>query len=760
MALIPRGQQTVRMQVTSPVSAVPTNGDRSMQALAQFGDTVERVGRGLLENQRRVQIARGTDALNEATRVSLAEAQQRAQADGSDLAKVYDDLAGPRIAEVQSQFGSDPVVGDELQRYNERVGKQIGTDLTIKRFQMLEKSNYDGLQEIGDRAAERLRQNPNEDLATAEMKNYGATLDQMVQSGGMSAENALKARQEYSSKAALSLISGLEEKNQLGKALTFLQATADNTSTDLDPAQARALGFIDSREASALEAKGETFKVANFTKGDKVKLNPEIAVLMQSLTPRQKEQLTDNLKAKMRENTQIRMGDLNAQINGFQAFAAAGGDYTEKDVAALKAQINSVPHLTKQARVRLMDEVNTADVLNKQVKLMQITPRSQWGKILETADVKIAGASLGDPDPAMQAAGKDFAVAGNRAKAKERLLTTMQIVAKQQNEDPAAFVQKDPQLQMLYRGTKDDDPAATANYLRQSFAKQNYLGIPPDNVRALSKSEAIDYGMQLKYQTSSGEMNTYMAGLQRKYGEYFPKVMQEISATDPTLKGTESAVYAPPEIRGQILDVLKNRPVINEAFSKLPRMTYKQDLINQNIRSEVLSDLNRAVMDSSDGAQGQGVVNTLQELVELKVKSDLNYDPSQDVKTLVQKAKADIIDRQYSIVSAVNSSILMPKQINGIPLSEQAVENFATDFSSQEGLKKLSLATPKSFEANGQGDAWLGYVEERGRWVTNADQTGIKLVVIQPNGSKVQVYNKYGKPVERSFQRIMTYGGE
>lgn len=764
MAIIPRGNQTVRLTPNAPVPIAGTSDARiTGEAMAQFGEGLNRIGGNLLEADRRLKMAESSDRLRDIAQLSMEEATRLAKPDGSDLQDQFYKIAGPQVEKVEQDYaGFDPRLQRELGATIQRFKSNIDTDLGIKRLRMLETNNFNRLESLGERSADRIRENPNEGMLGAEMAAYNSTLSQMATTGGLSADNALKARKSFGERAALGYIEGLETQKLYGKALSFLQANHEdpNLFTEVDPDTAVKSGLIDPREAETLKAKGESYKMATLTKGDKVKLTPEMTAAMQSLAPEQKARLIDQMQAKLQEETQMRLSDMNAQLEGLEYVSLSGGEVHMPSVTKLRNEINENANLPMAAKRRAMDKINSAIAVNQQVRIAANTPRSKWDALIGKTDGAMTRAQMEAAgfDPRMAETSGDFAVQANRARNREAFKNTLAALRKRQDDDPVqTLTQGDSSLTRAYRGSLDGNPGGTQTFIRQVLAKQAYLGVPASKQKVLANDQAAQLALQFSQAKDPGMISQRVKELQAQYGDYFPRVMNEVAAENSELKGIEAAVYAPESIRGQVIDTIKNQGAINEAFKKLPRADYLQNETIRKIRSETISDFNRAVFDSSDSSGTANVVNSFQSLIELRVKNELNRNPDANIGDLVKRARKDIIDSQYEIVDGRNSTVLVPKNINGRGIDGGVVADFMTQNSSKAFYKSSRVQIPPAWKEH--SEQYYEYLEENGKWVTNKDQSGLKLVRKNPNGTHTPVFDQYGKPIQRSYDAIMTKGG-
>jgi len=756
MPIIPRGPENPRMNVSSPVPIGSTAESRTMgDSMAKFGKELADFGENQLNIDRRLKIDEGTNALRNTAVEAENYARLNSAPDGSDYGAKFYEYASPRVNDIQNQFGGDPRVREQLGSFVSRAKADMDTTILVRSAQMMEKHNWDRIEGLGDDASNRIRENPNGILLGAELQAHNQLLTDLANKGGITGENAMKAKNAFYNKMSTQFIQGLDDRQQYGKALSYLQANQEDPSmfTSMDPDQAQKLGFIDGREAQALKDKGEGFKLPVLTKGDKVKLSAEETAVMNGMSPHDKAVWIDRMRAKIKENTEVRLSDLNANVNGFEKVALSGLPVSDQMVADLKKQVNSNPNLTQFARVRLMDAINSAYAVNQQLSLAASTPRSQWGSILEGVDSKIQSysAEAAKQDPRMGTAGQDFAVQANRLQNKEMLERSLAVIKKQQDTDPAAFVtQNDRTIQNLYLGTKDDSPRATNAYINASLAKQQYLGIEPSKQKILMKQDAIQLANSIMVIPNAADTNKYLNNLQAQYGEHFPRVISELASVNKNLADFRPIAYAPPDSRDSLIDAIKNEKSIKDGIqaNEILKVKSKSVIAAANNTMSAFKDV---VLGSSNDSSRQEVVNSMNKLVTLQAQRDLLRNPDANPKDLVSKAYADLIDSTYSITDGGSSSVLVPRVVGGRQMDANMVRSYMEVYSKPENFGELGVAVPKTAVDK---DQYYNFLSANSRWVTNESQSGMKLMQVMRDGSVQPVFNTLGKPVEQNYADI------
>jgi hypothetical protein len=759
--IIPRAQQSVR---TNPSSPVPVRSAESAGQVyadeAKMWDGLTKVGVAVGEYydkqakaEERIQEEEAVNRVRDGIKTAKDEADRESQADGGNYQEVFASKVSERMGDLVGQDDLSPETRKRVYSYGSMAYQDASTQIGIEAAVKKEKTNYARLEGLADQAANRVRENPKEELMGAELKSYGSMLDEIAANGGMSAENAGKAREAFYSKVAAQYIEGLEDRGSYGKALNALKANqADpNLFTAMDPEQAKQLGFIDSREASALAEKGEQYKVPVLTKGANVKLTPELSAVMSGMDPKHKADWIDRLRSKALAESAMKLSELNAQVNGFEQVAMSGAKYEDKAVAQIKEQINGNPHLSVTARKRMMDAVNTADTVNKQVQLLADTPRSKWGEVSAGFDDKINLSQnyAAKFDSKMADAGSDFAIQANRLQAKEKFNKYAKQIAAYQDQHAAEYVlQTDKNVQLLYQASKSGQPSDVQNYVSASLQKQSYLGIAPENRKVLP--DVASSSDLLKNMPNGYEASNHLNKLQAMYGPYFPKAMAEMTAHDQSLGKYMTMVYAPPQVRAELGDAIKNEKAINEAFQKVPGY----DALNSSIKNMSalkMEQVQKALLNGSSNSGRLNVVNSMTEAIQLQARRDA-MTPGTDPAQAVEKAYKRTIDSQFMFASGGQSAALVPRQIGPMRMEEGIVDAFLRAHSTKDGVKELNLGVPGTYK---DADHYAEAVSREGRWVTNEAFDGLSLKLRDPdNGQFMPVLDKFGKPVEVKYQDI------
>ena len=806
MPIVPRGNQAIGMNVGSPVPIAGTDQARSQgETLEKAGTAVAAFASQQIQFDNRVSYEEGAGELTDIAKQGADWAKRNGKPDGSDYTQKYNEFTQPKMADAinrRSGFGTGKVQ-EQLISYRDRVQADMNTSIGIQSLERREIYNIERTDKLQDESANRVRANPRS--ADAELALNNSFIDDLTKPGKdgstiISSANAIKLKQAYYEKTAKSMIAGFAEREQYGQALNMLQATqkldkqGKPLTASIDPDKAVTLGYIDSREAAALKSEGKMLEIPALSKGDNIKLTNAQALILSGLDPKEKAHLIDVMQAKVREKTEIKISDLNAGVTGFEAVAFSGAAVNPAQIADLKKQVNGNSSLTPLAKVRTMDRINTAAAVNQQLQLAAITPRSQWGDITQGVTEKITAAATqaATIDPKMGTVNEDFAVRANRMQAAQTFSSALANIKKQQDSDPVSyFLMSDESLRTKYMAGKDASTnpqgiEATRNFMTTMLNKQAYVGIPVDKQKVLTTQESTAMANMLVAIPDSANTNQELTRLQATYGEHFPRVLNELAQRNKALTDFKAIAYVDPSTREHLVDALKNESTIMTEYTgkNATKDNQKKNQLVIGATKDIMAGFRTATVGSTNDTGRLAVVQSLEKLVGLQARSEMLRDGSLSEKQAVARAYKDVVDSTYAVVDAGKSSLLVPRIISRRPMDTTIVRDYVDVYSKAPNFKDLNVAVPAQYteshkvektgniaadndqkfmaqrRANEEYSTFYDVLQKNARWVTNENQTGIKLVQNTENGNVMSVYDKFGKPIEKSYEEINLRPGQ
>lgn len=778
MAIVPRGAENVRMNVSAPVPVGSSEARRvSGEAIESFGKGLQQFGAQQLEFDRTLKRDEAEGAFKNLNKEAELYANQNAKEDGSDYVDKYREHFDSKKSDILAKYAEgDPRLQNQIGSMSSMIGDHGLTNAKIKSALMQEDYNFKRLDKTLDTRADSIRENPTEERLNSELLSFTSTLHELEATGAIKPTNIAKVLAHGQSRMAEAYIEGLGNIKNYPTALNALQANQEDPSlyAEMDPDAASNTGLITSTEASSLKENGASLKIPIYTKGDKVKLSPALTKLMQSFTPERKAQLIDRLSAKAQADVQLRMSDLNASVSGFEEVATSGQfssrqmrDFAKK----IKEDMANMPNLNVESKLRVAAKVDSVLALGEQVNLAQSVPKTKWAGIAANFDKKL-GIS-GDTNPA---------TLGIKLDAKQKLMSTLNSLSSQWEKDGVtAALKSNPDVYKLYLASKDKDvnpegAAAYVKYLDAVTDQQKYLGIR--NVRTTTVAEADQMVQFMKTSTDPSTMNQYLSTIQNQFGKHAPMVMDELKKVDEAMGDYKVIMHTPPEGREGLVDAVMNKDAINKQYKEVFKENTEE--INSAVDSK-LQNFNSSIIGASNNSSGISYLNSVRDQVMLRAKRDLIKNPALSATEAVQSAFDSIVGNNFHVVSAKGSKIIVPKNIGNAHIPDNAeplFRSFLSVNSTPEAFKQLGVDAPKSYKAmtkkeidqnlgmTAQGvntlsnpsgiDVYYRQLAQRARWVPNSSLTGIKLMWQEDDGTVSQVFGKNKLPIEKSYVEIYT----
>jgi hypothetical protein len=727
MPIIPQGKENIRMNPNSPVPIAGTAENRlAGESIAGFGKELQQFGAQLYNADRKLKIDEGANELENVAKLSREHALRTTKPDGSDYLEKMNEFAAPKIEEVYSKYGTDNDVRDKLSSYERKLRNNMAVTATIDSASIREDDFFNRLgklQEVDDNSMREFARTKQDselsslnNMAKAQLTKGTLRLEEHRDMFNQSRGNYEKLKNNQKTGLAYAIINGLSE-SQPDKALQILQASSDGTNLELTPAEARERGFIDASEEKALSDKGEKFNLPLLT-DKKAQMSPELISIMEGLTPEQKARAIDKLKSELKVKSEQRLSELNETVKSAE-YLAIQGKFLPKDREKVIADIMKNDKLTSVARQRLVDNVKGYAYLSDSVELLEATPRSEWGKILQREKVN-------DSDDVVSRAGK--------LERSAKLVAAADRLEKLQKDDPQAYIRKDPEILNLRKGATDSE--SMKRYIETSFAKQDSLGIPRS---ILTKQEAANEAAAISGIPDSTTLDMYLTQKQGMYGANFPKYINELAEVNKDLKAYKSLAYVGVNERTSFVDALANKKQILERINTDSVAKVNAETINTQV-SSLLMPVSSVIAAAGNDTSSEETINGLHEAVSLQAKRDyVKGNFSGDLKELTKKAYESVVGKVYAMPSGGKSTVLLPRQLG---VDEKIVSSFLQVYSDKENLKDF-ISNPKVLE-----------ISDSFKWITNKDQTGVKLVMDAGSMGVQPVMGLNRKPVEVKYQDI------
>lgn len=754
MPIIPQGKENIRMNVSAPVPIAGTAEERRAgEAMSSFGKEVAEFGMKMQNAERETNLSLGTAAYNEVADRSVLYAKKNAKPDGSDYLQKMQEYSAAEIEKVNKQYGTDSYVVDKLGEFKTKLDDHMTTVGMITAAGLKEDSIFSKQQDLQDMASNRIFNAAKQGLSDESINNiisseYASStmdIDKLKKEGFFLAGSRKEAelREKLPAKIGAGLINGLISSEQEAKALRILGASTENTELPMSPGQARSRGYISAAEEKKLLGSGETYKL-NLMDKNKFNMSPELKQVMDGMDPNQKQQLIQNIKARLKTNAEANISDISAQISD-SSILAINGKFTDAKADVLRAKINRNNRMTPDARTRanavLTENVN----LSNTISTLKNTHRSRWSDVVQAELAKV-------PDD------ENSISEGVRQRMEDKLKKGEESLRAYQDKNGLmAVVQDSEYLQNLQRATADGDPEKIKSFNRAVLEKQKSLGIPP---QLLTNTQANSLAANLKSIPDAGTTANAIKQMQEQYGADFPMVLSQIAGKDKQLAVYQPVAYMNAEDITDIVDAVKfSKQYDGQLESKMVT-----DNAVENATREQTKVFKAAITNlSNDGANLERVEN-FQNLINVTAKRLIANGTHSSAEDAVEEAYKRVVDREYAIVNSGKSQVLVPRQIDGLSINEKRVSEWLMrrsgveyDPKSQQLMSRsdgksylddLAVLVPPSYSAmSNPKETYYSHIKQYGRWVMNPAGDGVEL-----RFNDRRVVNIYKEPVTKLYK--------
>lgn len=757
MPIIPTLQSSQILNPSSPVEIASTRDARlegeTMQTIGnaanKLASTWRAVSNEVEQTKLRTEAELEMDELH--TQIKLS-----GKPDGSDYEEMYSKGAD-RIFQSKIKDVWDPQLRLSLEKDFE-IQKANGQLRTREEaFNSFQSHTTDGAKEIIGMMGRQAMNNPDtadailQDFRGGFIKNLEGKLSPKLleQYYDLARQSAIKGR-----------IDGLINSKRFGEAFNDLNATEQESTIKLTADQMGSLG---------LKADGDTYLPMVDRKG--AALTAPRSELLRGLTPDQRDAFLDQIKRASEVATHTKMRVVNDNVSAYVQFRLQGKEVSASEAAAVRGMVSGLP---ADIRGQYQAKIAQADKVGPIIRKAMTGSRDDVAKALKSLDE--IGSKPGD-----------LAARAEAEELKRHALTAIAQIQKNDLEDPVAFGLQSNQDAATLKRAAQADPKMTPQFVQKSLADQSYRGIPMHLQRVMTNGEATANGERIlaAQMTDPSLLANEIDRLDQTYGQYFPQAMKEIvkenKGIDPGI-GVAAIMHNPNSKREVLTNVIQ-RKQIAQLFEKVEpeqKKYLKNDL--ESNKAAFMGAL-RANLKSADGLE---TLKTFEEQVEIQAQKNMvmkNMKPADAARN----AYETVIGSNFEVVRGTN--IIMPRRA---AYNSEFVARFVEDFkpsrSSVEtkfdfspgangGMPErkareirvnrwaddLGIAPPESMYAQNPGMPkdqvranYQDRVGQSGKWVTNPDQSGVRLVY--DNGVRqIPVVRANGSPVEFSFYELGNY---
>jgi hypothetical protein len=486
-------------------------------------------------------------------------------------------------------------------------------------------------------------------------------------------------------------------------------------------------------------------------------------LLVDGLLPHERSEYLDKFTKALNSQTAVDLTELKRRMRDDIAAQSQGLPFDPTLVKDLSAAVQS-GNMTNDQRVRFVDDQNSAYVTGKIVEAAKTSPRSQWDSLWGSFNNKRDQAiqTFIAKDPTLDGATKPNFNMESRVSFNDSIPAELLKVKKAQEEDAAQYVLgSHPGTLDLYNKSRQGNPADIKAYIDTSLARQNYLEIPKDKQRVITKTDAkavADNLGQMDPNQVANNFSTY----EKLYGPHFSDVMNQVAADQNDEKFNKLWVahfVTDQTARTKMIANVINAKEIDKAF-KGQYTEEDNKALDTAVRDTGNSVVNAFAQKGSEGGY-LGQANAIRDMIILDAKKRMTTaNGSVTPEDAVQQAMG-VVNSTFGTSTTANSNNVYPHTQNGTMILPQVLDAYKLSHMQPEALSTMNLSTPlpgyydKGLSQDDIKTRFYKDIGQYGYWQTNGTNDGMILKVDLPRAGKVTVQDANGHPIEVKYVDIM-----
>lgn len=755
MPIIPRGTEQSRMNVSSPVPVGETTSAGLLgRDVQELGGELQRFASKQIEFDRSLRKQEGASAFENIAKEADDYARRTSNATGTDYIEKMQEYSQKKIPDVYNKYGGDLEVDNHLKSFQKRVEGDMEAVGIIKGAHKSEAFNFDRTQGMINQFATQAAQNPAS--VPASMQSFNAFLSELETKQVMGADNIIKLRSSFYTEMAMGKALGFSNRKDYIGGLNYLkgQQQSPEDGGQIDPQMALRLGLTDPKTADGLDATGSKFNLPVTKDSMGKQMSPEDSLILSQMNPVARAHLIDQMRSKRKEDSYMKLSDIELKKKGIENEAFRGND-SPKEKAQMLKDINRNEHITSMHKAILADDVITYGEVARTVKKLESATPEERSELVNGFLDRVAASSEQESkfNPSMRGFNNDIAIIGRRDDVLKKLTTAIKQGETKMKQDPKDFALKNTDIKSSFEiANQEKDPAMMNQAIGSLKAYNKRMGLED---RILTNNEVLANVNLIKMIDDPREASDKINEWRDLYGQNFNQFMGELAKKEPSVKDYQLVGMVPKEVQGDVMALVKGEKSIakalNDPANKLQMVRVKQAdmLIEQK-----LSVFKNVVSGSTNDTSAQDLYNSMKKVLVLHANDGIfNGDTSGPLLLKrVQDGYDKVIGKTFEPITGGPSSILLRKEIDGVPINKGNTQAFLRAYNNPEAMNELNLHIPK-----GQDPAtYYDSISNKSKWVMNHDMTGIRLVEIMGDGTIQPLYNKSKQPITKSFLDMNT----
>lgn len=459
-----------------------------------------------------------------------------------------------------------------------------------------------------------------------------------------------------------------------------------------------------------------------------------------SLSDNLKNHYLDNVSSLYNSQQSVTKSYLEGKLKDVTTDLLNGNHVTSDQGMGLINAYNSNPKATPADKEAFKTQVFTSMAVGNAIQNIRILPKDQRQPEIDKL--------------------QDLVGQGNNSSLRQEIVNkgtaAINHLEAQELKDPArAGVLASPEVASLAKqaqGTgSPNDPngtIATSKYLDALTGVQRHLQIPE---KVLSVDDMSAESAKINTGMSPANIGEEISKLSNKYGNYFPKVMDELS------KGPEKgqpginpqyaiAAYLPTnDSKTNAISNIQNYKNIKDQWISNGRVNKDYEHLGLQA-SQATSQIRGIINAGSPLSKNDPLSKAITGQVEIEAMKIMNSPQgAKNSDEAITQAYNRVITSNFTIASGGKSQVIVPKNIPGLAGNEETINKSLNYYSTPNGLKSLGI------KPIGSDDGFYDHLSNTSRWINTSDKTGARLVQYLPEGKVVPVLDSNQQPIKKQF---------
>lgn len=310
------------------------------------------------------------------------------------------------------------------------------------------------------------------------------------------------------------------------------------------------------------------------------------------------------------------------------------------------------------------------------------------------------------------------------------------------HKDPVAYAMNNPTVKRAWEQA-GNDPGKTQDAINKQMAHLKNMNLPQ---KVLSKQMSANLTSFIEQQPDPQSRAAALEIKKNQFGPYWQSAFHE-AVKDSHLDAGYfiASMVDDKNARNALVSNIVNGKGIKENFVADDARKAKLGTIENEVAKQ-MSTVSAALYPNSQLGESVNITNSFQKNVEYEAMKLVTYS-NKDPKDAAKEAFDKLVGSTFHIINDKSSSpIMAPMKVGNIDTVPEYIRAFADEYSKPANLKSFDIHPDYNLEKIGA----------YGVWVTNSDQTGLRLMGRTRAGEFKNIIDSKGNPVEKSFADIST----